>query len=216
MRSFAIPARGAAAAALALLATACGADAPVESPRAEPPSGATSVTASAPPSAALLPSALGPPQPLEAGTYLTPAGFDPAVSITVPDGWYGAGGRSGFAVGQGLNEDNEFADAGLHVAAVPLPYDEATATFEQLEGVVFSEPTSTTELDGHEATVFHGSPSGDQVLLDALVPGIDLNALSHEQIFVDVDGQTILIRTELHSDDAEGALTEVIDSLQFP
>jgi hypothetical protein len=200
MPSPAILSRRAVVALAAALVTACGGNPSVES-------------ATAVPSAARLPAALG---PLEAGAYLTPDGFDPAISIMVPDGWYGFGGQSGFAVGKGLNESGEFADAGLYAAVVPLPYDEATATFEQLEGVVFSEPTSTMELDGHAATVFHGSPSGDAVLLDELVPGIDLNALAHEQIFVDVDGQTVFIRAELPSDDAEGALAEVIDSMRFP
>jgi hypothetical protein len=212
---------------VAVLVAACGQTTPSE-PAAEEPSAAASVAesasvsagssdaaSSASPSEARLPTAAGPPQPLEAGTYLTPEGFEPAVSITVPDGWYGAAGQSGFGVGQGMNQ-GEFADAFIGLDLVRLPYDEAVATFGALEGTVFSEPSSTMQLDGHEATVFHGSPLSDHVLLDELVPGIDLTATAHQQILVDVDGQTILIRTELPSDDAEGALAEVIESLQFP
>lgn len=212
---------------VAVLVAACGQTTPSE-PAAEEPSAAASAAesaavsagesdagSSAPPSQARLPTAAGPPQPLGAGTYLTPEGFEPAVSITVPDGWYAAAGQSGFAVGRGMSQ-GEFADAGLYLDLVALQYEEALATFGELEGIVFSEASSTMELDGHEATVFHGRPLGDQVLLDGLVPGIDLNALAHQQILVDVDGQTILIRTELPSDDAEGALADVIESLQFP
>lgn len=210
-------------AVLAVLVAGCAQATPSEVPAAEQTSPAASASEgvsdgseSIAPSHSPLPTGLGPPQPIQAGTYLTPEGFDPAVSITVPDGWYGAAGESGFAVGKGLTEDGEFAEAGIYVAPIPVPYDEAITIFEELEGVEFSEPPSTVELDGREATVFHGSPVGDQVLLDDLLPGIDLNAAAHQQIFVDVDGQALLIRTELHSDDAEGELADVISSLAFP
>lgn len=213
------PAITARLALLALLVAACGQTTPLESAADESSAvasaGVSDSTQSAPPSSARLPTAFGPPEPLEPGTYLTPERFEPVVSISVGEGWYGTAGQLGFAVGQGL-DDGEFADAGLYGTVVPVAYDEAVATFGELEGVVFSEPSSSMKLDGHDATVFHGGPLGDQVPLDELVPGIDLNTLAHQQMFVDVDGQTLLIRTELRSDDAESALTEVIDSIRFP
>lgn len=205
---------------VAVIVSACGQGAPSASPSVDAPSVAAFVaesSATASPSAARLPTAFNPPEALEAGTYLTPEGFEPAVAITVLDGWYGGAGQSGFGVGQGFNEAEErFADAGVLLDVIPVPYDEAVAILGQLEGIVFSQPSSTIELDGHDATVFHGSPEGEPVLLDALLPGIDLPPGSHQQILIDVGGETILVRTELFSDDAEGALNEVIESLRFP
>lgn len=205
---------------VAVIASACGQGAPSASPSVDAPSVAASVaesSASASPSAARLPTVSGPPQALEAGTYLTPEGFEPAVAITVLDGWYGAAGGSGFGVGQGLNEAEErFDDAELYLDVIPVPYDEAVAILGEIEGIVFGEPSSTIEVDGHEATLFHGSPAGEAVPLDALLPGIDLNSSSGQQILIDVDGETILVRTGLYSDEAEDALNEVIESLRFP
>jgi hypothetical protein len=190
---------------------------PSERPRSEPAAATATASPLNTPGEARLPTVAGPPQPLDPGTYLTPEGFAPPVSITVPVGWYGGAGSTGFFVGQGLDEVNQrFADVGLYLDVVQLDYDAAIAAFREIEGVVIQAEPETGTIGGHEATTFEASTEGGQALLDPIAPGIDLTAAAYQQIFVDVGGTTVLIRTEVFNEAAQPALDGVLASIEFP
>lgn len=139
------------------------------------------------------------------------------MSVTVPEGWYGGGGRLSFGIGQGLDEVNErFRDAGVYVDALDLPFDVVVAAFREVEGLDIPEPTSAT-VGGYAAITFRARARGEPVVLeDALGTGIDTSSSSDRQIFVDADGTTILIRTELFDDRAASVLDRVLASTTFP
>ena len=164
-----------------------------------------------------LPVVTGPPKALEPGSYLTPPGLGRVVSVTVPEGWFGGAAAGGFSVGQGLDEANErFADAGLYVDVIPTPYGEAVTAFEELGGISHgSDPTIGT-VDGHGSTTFRAHADGAPVVLDPIAPGLDLTSEAGEQIFIDVAGVTILVRTEVFNEDAQAALDTVVASIRFP
>lgn len=204
-----------------LLVTGCGQTGGPELESAPSSSAAESGPVSLAPSASAgeprLPAAAGPPKPLEAGTYLTPEGFEPVISVTVPDGWYGAAGSTEFGVGQGLDEVNQrFEDVGLQLAVIAMPYDEAVAAFQNLEGLTHEGEPTRGVVDGHESTTFRARAAADHVVLDPVIPGADISSESSEQIFIDVDGTTVLIRTEVFDPSAEPALDHVLSSLTFP
>ncbi len=154
--------------------------------------------------------------PLEAGTYVTPSGFEPAVAVTVPAGWYGGAGGSGFGVGQGWDEVNERSrDVGLNLDVIPTPYDEAVAAFGKLGGLTHRAAPTSGMIDGHESTTFQAQADGEPVLLDPIAPGRDLISQADQQIFIDVAGATVLVRTEIFNETAQPALDAVIASLDF-
>ena len=188
------------------------ATAPALAPEPEPTTGATSAGA-----VQRLPRSAGPPHPLEPGTYLTPEGFEPPVAVTVPGGWFGGAGSSGFGVGQGNDEVNQrFGDVGLYLDAIRMPYDDAVAAFRRLEGVSLeAEPVDGT-IGGYEATIFRPQPVREPILLDPIVPRSDLTSEIHHVIFIDVRGTTVFIKTEVFDDEALPVLEQVIDSIQFP
>jgi hypothetical protein len=164
-----------------------------------------------------LPRAAGPPISLEPGTYLTPEGFEPVMSVTVPEGWYGGAGTSGLGLGQGLDELNErFSDVELYVDVIPTSYAEAVAGFQELVGLSAqqNEPAAET-FDGYEATTFRARALGENVLLDPIAPGLDIGPAAAQQTFVDVDGITLLIRTAVYDDAAEPVLEQVLASLDL-
>jgi hypothetical protein len=164
-----------------------------------------------------LPTISGPPEPLEAGTYVTPAGFDPAITVTVPDGWYGGALSSGFTVGQGLDEVNErYAGGGIYVEVISAPFDEAVRAFENLAGLVQEGEPERAEIDGRSATTFFVHAEGDPVLFGEIAPGLDVIADTGQVTFIDVQGTTLLVRTEVFDEGVQPALEEVISSLTFP
>ena len=163
---------------------------------------------------ARIPSVAGPPRPLDADTYLSPEGFEPVLTVTVPDGWFGGGGSSGWGVGQGLNEVEQRYDAvGLEIGVIPTPYDDAVAAFRQVDGLIRQGEPSVGELAGWESTTFESHAAGEPVLIDEIAPGADIGRFSYRQIFVDADGSTLLIRTELFDQAFKPELESVLDSL---
>ena len=200
----------------ALVLTACG-QAPAASQSITPsPSASTASATASSSSVARLPLVGGPPEPLAPGTYLTPEGFEPVMSITVPSGWYGAASSSEFAVGQSLDEANEFAGGGLLVGTIAIPYDEAVAAFGEIADLVHEQPATTGTLGGYDATTFYTHAAADHVILDPVAPGLDVLTSSAQQVFVDADGTTILIRSEVKDDAARAEIEEVMASIEFP
>ena len=164
-----------------------------------------------------LPVLSGAPAPLEHGTYVTPPGFEPTVAVTVPAGWYGGAGRSGFGVGQGFDEVNErFRDVGLYVDVIPTPYDSAVAAFGKVAGLIQQGAPTSGTIDGHESTTFEARVDGAPVPIDAIAPGLDIVSDAGQQILIDVAGTTVLVRTEVFNEDAQAALDSVISSIRFP
>jgi hypothetical protein len=202
---------------LALALTGCG-QAATASPSmtsAALPSASREPTES--PGVLRLPLVTGLPSPLDAGTYLTPEGFEPAISLTLPQGWYGGASLDGLSVGQGFDDANQrFAGAGLYLAVIALPYDEAVAAFSDLGGLTHDRDATTGMVDGHDATTFYAHASGAHVLLDAIAPGSDLIAEAGQEIFIDVNGTTVFIKTEVFDDAGEDELADVIGSIEFP
>jgi hypothetical protein len=147
---------------------------------------------------------------------VTPDGFEPVVSVTIPDGWYGGAYASGFTVGQGIDDAQQrYADVGLYLDVIDLPYEEAVVGVGQLSGLVEDAAPTSTEIDGHPATTFHVHAEGDHVVLDAIAPGLDIIAEAGPLTLIDVDGTTILVRTEIFDEAAEPTLEEVVGSLTF-
>ena len=195
----------------ALLVVSCSTPTPRESP-----SNATA-TAIASPDERRLPLVSGPPEQLEPGTYLTPEGFEPVISITVPDGWFGGAGGDSFGVGQGNDEINQrFEDVGLYVSVIDMPYADAVEAFPTLTGLVHeAEPVGGT-IDGYETTTFRAHAGAGHVVLDPIAPGSDIGPEGDRQIFIDVDGTTIFVKTEVFDETALPALDGVLASLEFP
>ena len=163
---------------------------------------------------ARIPSVAGPPRPLDAGTYLSPEGFEPVLTVTVPDGWFGGGGRSGWGVGQGLNEvEQRYEAVGLEVGVIPTPYDDAVAAFRQVDGLIRQGEPSVGELAGWESTTFESHAAGEPVLIDEVAPGADIGRFSYRQIFVDADGSTLFIRTEVFDQTSKPKIELVLDLL---
>jgi hypothetical protein len=108
-----------------------------------------------------------------------------------------------------------FADAGLYVNVIDKPYAEAVSVFEALPGLEQRAEPTTAMVGGHNATVFEARANTDHVLLDRLAPGLDIGTTAGKQIFVDVNGATVLIRTEVNSASAQAALDAVVASLRF-
>jgi hypothetical protein len=157
------------------------------------------------------------PVPLDAGTYLTPEGFEPVMSIRLPSGWYGGASLDEFAVGQGLDQTKQtFGGGGLFVAPIAMPYAKAVATFGKLPGLADDREPTTGTLGGYEATTFYAHAQNGHVLLDPIAPGADIGSASAQQIFVDAGDTTILIRTEVIDDAARAEVDEVVASIAFP
>lgn len=171
-------------------------------------------TPSESPGAARIPTVAGPPRPLDAGAYLSPEGFEPVLTLTVPDGWFGGGGSSGWGVGQGLNEvEQRYEDVGLEVALVPTPYEEAVAAFEEVDGLIRQGERSVGDFGGWKSTTFESHAAAEPVLIDEIAPGADIGRFAYRQIFVDADGSTLFIRTELFDQAAKPELESVLDSV---
>ena len=188
---------------------------PTASPAGLAPSPAAA-TAS-PSTEARIPVVSGPPVALEPGTYLSPEGFAPVISITVPEGWFGSGSAADFAAGQGLDEVNQrFADAGLYVNTIDMAYDAAAVAFGALDGVTVDQPPTTQAIGGHDSTTFYVHAEDGQVILDPIAPGVDVNEATAQVMFIDVDGTTVMIRTELFDDSGAEPLDGVIASIEFP
>jgi hypothetical protein len=163
---------------------------------------------------ARIPSVAGPPRPLDADTYLSPEGFEPVLTVTVPDGWFGGGGSSGWGVGHGLNEvEQRYEAVGLEVGVIPTPYHDAVAAFRQVDGLTRQGQPSVGELAGWESTTFESHAAGEPVLIDEVAPGADIGRFSYRQIFVDADGSTMFIRTEVFEQASKPELELVLDSL---
>jgi hypothetical protein len=163
---------------------------------------------------ARIPSVAGAPRPLAADTYLSPEGFAPALAVTVPDGWFGGGGSSGWGVGQGLNEvEQRYEAVGLEVGVIPTPYDDAVAAFRQIDGLIRQGEPSVGKLAGWESTTFESHAAGEPVLIDEVAPGADIGRFSYRQIFVDADGSTLFIRTEVFEQASKPELELVLASL---
>jgi ABC-type transport system substrate-binding protein len=175
----------------------------------------TSASMSADPSAeARLP--LGAPLPLAAGTYLTPEGFEPIMSVTLPDGWYAFASENDFGVGQGFDDVNQtFDGGGFLVSPIAMPYDEAVAEFEKLEGLAHDREPTTGTFGGYEATTFYAHATGDNVVLDPIAPGFDIVAAPGQQVFIEANGTTILIRMEINDEAARAEIEEVLASIEF-
>jgi hypothetical protein len=155
--------------------------------------------------------------PLAAGTYLTPKGFEPSMSITLPTGWYGGASLQDFGVGQGIDEVHQtFGGGGLAVSALDMPYDQAVAEFGKLPGLDHARKPTTGMLGGYEATTFYAHARSGHVLLDPIAPAADIGTSSTQQVFVDANGTAILIRMELNDDAARAEIEEVIASIEFP
>ena len=160
---------------------------------------------------------VGAPVPLEAGTYLTPEGFAPVMSITLPTGWYGHGSAREFGVGEGVNEvDQRWAGAGMYVNPIEMAYDDAVAAFGELVGLTSDQKPTTQSFRGFDSTTFYVHAEGDHVVLGPIAPGLDITAGTAQVIFIDADGTTIMIRTELFDDAGPGPLDDVIASIEFP
>jgi hypothetical protein len=199
----------------ALILAACG-QAPAASPSITPSASASTASATASSSSeARLPLVAGPPEPLAPGTYLTPEGFEPVMSITVPAGWYGAASSSEFAIGQAIDEANEFAGGGLFVGTIAMPYDEAVAAFADIADLVHEQPATTGTMGGYEATTFYTHAAADHVILDPVAPGTDIGTASAQQVFIDADGTTIMIRSEVNDDAARAEIEGVMASIEF-
>lgn len=158
----------------------------------------------------------GAPVPLDPGTYLSPEGFTPAMSVSVPPGWYGGGSNTGWGIGQGHDEVNQrFRDAGLGVDVIPLRFEDAVDAFQEVEGLDQVKPMSS-DIDGHAAMTFRATATGEPVLLlESLGVPIDISGVGR-QTFVDVDGTTILIRSEVIAPAAAPILDRVLASVRFP
>jgi hypothetical protein len=138
------------------------------------------------------------------------------MSVTVPDGWYGGGSATGLGVGQGNDEVNQrFAGGGFFVDVIPMRYGAAVAAFAKLQGLTFEGEPQVGALDGRQTTTFRAHPRGDHVVLDPIAPGLDISSAHGRQMFIDADGSTLLIRTELNAASFESQLDEVLASLAF-
>ena len=183
--------------------------------RPSPSPGAPSPSASS--AEPRLPFVSGAPVPLEAGTYLSPEGFAPVMSIALPTGWYGGGSAREFSAGQGIDEvEQRFAGGGLYVSPIDMAYDEAVAAFSNLDGLTADHEPTTQSMGGHDSTTFYVHAEGGRVVLDPIAPGLDVNAGTAHVIFIDAGGTTILIRTELFREAGAGPLDDVIASIRFP
>jgi hypothetical protein len=89
---------------------------------------------------------------------------------------------------------------------------QATSRFETIEGIDV-ESVRQIRFGGYLAKRYDVAVNG-QVLLDALGAAVDLRSGSPGPIFVDVRGQTLLIRWESTSSPEE--IEKVLMSFEFP
>lgn len=132
---------------------------------------ATWPTDGASPSAAgpaRIPETSGPPEALASGTYLTPEGFAPELSVELPRGWWGGGGTGGWVVGKGNDPARQaFTGPSLWVDVVTMPWRDAVTALGKVDRVRYSAPPERSTLDGHRTMTFHATPQGrEPVLLD--------------------------------------------------
>ena len=166
-----------------------------------------------------IPATEGTPERLRAGTYQAPEGFEPAVTVTVPDGWWGGGSSSGWSVGQGHDEVHQrYRDAGVLVDVLDLPYRRAVSAYRSVEGVVEDRGSRRHSVDGRRATTFMRHAVAEPVVLeDALGVGADVGPDSRSQTFVDLGGgRTLLVRTEVVDEAAVSAVEGVLASMSLP
>lgn len=160
----------------------------------------------------------GPPLPLRAGTYVTPDGFEPVLSLEVPGGWWGGGTPDGWSVGRGNDEVRQrYRDAGILVEVLDLAYDDAVAVFRSIDGLTHERDPLRHQVAGRPATTFWAHAAAEPVILDALGRGADVGPHGWSQTFVEVGAtRTLLIRTEVVDDTAAPAVRRVLESLDAP
>ena len=174
------------------------------------PSRAATKTTQAPTQRQLQP---GIPVRLPAGKIRTPEGFTPVMTVRVPVGWYGHGDSVGWGIGKGIDKVREqFRHGAIYVDYISMSMQGAVATFKRLKGLDVGKPT-IRKVDGYDATSFHAKPTSGPVVLLPLGTGAELARVSDQQIFVDVAGETLLIRTELVTPGARDELARVLQTL---
>lgn len=165
----------------------------------------------------ILPRVYGPPKPLDPGTYQTDPSFPLPISFTVPAGWYGGQGNTGFGIGQGLDTvRQDFRDGGLYLDVLAMPLEKAVEAFQNVEGMDAGQP-QTTELAGYPGVVFYPIAQQQVLLEDALGIPIDIlpNPDPDPVIFVDVEGTTVIFRTAAFNEEGRRAVDQVLESFQF-
>ena len=163
---------------------------------------------------ARIPETSGHPEALASGTYLTPEGFAPELSVELPRGWWGGGGTGGWVVGKGNDPARQaFTGPSLWVDVVTMPWRDAVTALGKVDRVRYSAPPERSTLDGHRTMTFHATPQGrEPVLLDeALSLGVDLPPASDRQLLVEAGDVTLLFRIE---NDAP-AMADVLGSRAF-
>ena len=159
-----------------------------------------------------------PPLELEPGRYRTVDAFRPVTTVRVPAGWHGYSDATGWSVGDGVDtEAEDYARSSIYVFAVPMPLDEAVATFSQLDGldVGRSRPVSLGRMDG---VAIQARATREGVVLDSLgLPDVDVpRGRRDATLFIDVRGVTISVGSWSSNRRADHALQRVLASIRFP
>lgn len=165
----------------------------------------------------ILPRAYGPPKQLNPGTYQTDPSFPLLVSFTVPAGWYGGQGDTGFGIGQGIDTvRQDFRDGGIYFDVLAMPLEKAVEAFQNVEEMDAGQPQST-ELAGYPGVMFYPIAQRQVLLEDALGIPIDIlpNPDPDPVIFLDVEGTTVIIRTGAYNEEGRRAVDQVLESFQF-
>lgn len=155
-----------------------------------------------------------PPGEVAAGVVRSPAGFVPAITFRVPPGWFGAGDEQGWGIGKGVNlVEQRFESVAMQVEVLDMPLNEAVETFQRIEELA-PGPPKTGRVGPHRTATFSVTFPGGRGL-EELGTGGDINEYSDQQIFVDVAGRTVLLRTEVFEGEARDELLQVLRSLRF-
>jgi hypothetical protein len=167
------------------------------------------------------------PPRLEPGTYQTRPAFVPRTTFTVGEGWYGAQEtHSEWCVGKGMTRRAPALDApdasrkslvaiGICVYRVGPPYGTAISRFKALT-TLSAGASKPVRVGGYSGVSFHAAVHGEHSLLPGIKPLIDLLP-GGQQIFLNVRGQTVLLRIEISAGTpGEAAVRGFLRTMRFP